>query len=132
MWTPVLIGTGFSLVAIPIWLGLYSSMGVEGFALASTLVITGYALAMLVAWGFDSGWVPVRQLAPSLLRGLFAAAVAAGVALSLLNAMFGNTELTTWGELGAALIGGVTALATFLAVAYALRSPELRELRRRG
>ena len=41
MWTPVLIGTVFSLIAIPIWLGLYSSLGVEGFALASTLVITG-------------------------------------------------------------------------------------------
>ena len=132
MWTPVLIGTGFSLVAVPIWLGLYSSMGVEGFALASTFVITGYALAMLVAWGFDSGWLAVRQLAPSLLRGLFAAAVAAGIALSLLDAVFGSAELTFWGELGAALVGGFTALATFLVVAYALRSPELRELRRRG
>ena len=132
MWTPVLIGTVFSLVAIPIWLGLYSSMGVEGFALASTLVITGYALAMLVAWGFDSGWAAVRRLAPSLLRGLVAAAAAIAVALPLTNALFGSGDLAFWGGLGAALVGGVTALATFLVVAYVLRSPELKELRRRA
>ncbi|HEX6220443.1 MAG TPA: murein biosynthesis integral membrane protein MurJ, partial [Acidimicrobiia bacterium] len=54
MWTPVLIGTAFSLIAIPVWLVLYDVMGVEGFALASTLVMVGYALGMLVAWGYDS------------------------------------------------------------------------------
>ncbi len=132
MWTPVIIGTAFSLVAIPVWLGLYSSIGVEGFALASTLIITGYALALLVAWGFDSGWAAVRQLAPSLLRGLFAAAVAAAVALPLTNALFGGDDLSFWGGLGSAVVGGVTAVAAFLVVAYALRSPELRELRRRA
>ena len=106
-------------------------MGVEGFALASTLVITGYALAMLVAWGFDSGWAAVRRLAPSLLRGLVAAGVAAVVALALMEALFGGGDLTTWAVLWSAIIGGVTALATFLVVAYLLRAPELRELRRR-
>jgi hypothetical protein len=106
-------------------------MGVEGFALASTLIISGYALAMLVAWGFDSGWVAVRRLAPSLLRGLVAATVAAAVALSLTSALFGDDELTLWGGLGWVVVGGVTALTTFLVVAYALRSPELKELRRR-
>ncbi len=131
MWTPVLIGTAFSLVAIPVWLGLYSSMGVEGFALASTLIITGYALAMLVAWGFDSGWAAVRRLAPSLLRGLVAAGVAAVVALALMEALFGSGDLTTWAVLWSAIIGGVTALATFLVVASLLRAPELRDLRRR-
>jgi len=131
MWTPVIIGTAFSLVAIPVWLGLYSSLGVEGFALASTLIITGYALAMLVAWGFDSGWAAVRRLVPSVLRGLFAAAVAAAVALPLTTALFGGGDLTFLSGLGSAVVGGITALATFLVVAYALRSPELRELRRR-
>jgi len=131
MWTPVLIGTVFSLVAIPIWLGLYSSLGVEGFALASTLTITGYALAMLIAWGFDSGWAAVKRLAPSLLRGLLAAAVAALVALPLTTALFGGGDLSFWAGLGSVMVGGLTALAAFSAVAYLLRSPELRELRRR-
>ena len=86
---------------------------------------------MLVAWGFDSGWAAVRQLTPSLLRGLVSAGVAAAVALALMDALFGGDALTTWAVLWSAIIGGVTALAAFLVVAYALRSPELRELRRR-
>lgn len=130
MWTPVLIGTAFSLVAIPTWLGLYSALGVEGFALASTLVVTGYAIGMLIAWGFDAGWDAVGQLVPSLLRGLAAAAVAVMVSLPLVNTLFAD-DLTFWAGLGAAVLGGLTALAAFLGVALLLRSPELRKIRRR-
>ena len=132
MWTVVLIGTGFSLAAIPTWLLLYDAMGVEGFALASTLVVSGYALGMLVAWGLDSGWAAVRELAPSLLRGLVAASVAAWVSLPLVSALFGNGDLSVWAGLGAAAVGGLTALAAFLVVSLLLRAPELGELRRRG
>ncbi len=131
MWTVVLIGTGFTMAAIPTWLLLYDSMGVEGFALASTLVVTGYALGMLVAWGFDSGWQAVRDLAPSLARGVIAAAVAALVSLPLMGALFGDGDLTVWAGLGSAVVGGLTALAAFLGVAALLRAPELAELRRR-
>lgn len=131
MWTVVLIGTGFTVVAIPAWLLLYDAMGVEGFALASTLVVSGYALGMLVAWGFDSGWAAVRELAPSLARGGVAAAVAALVSLPLVSALFGDGDLSIWAGLGSALVGGLTALAAFLAVAALLRAPELGELRRR-
>lgn len=130
MWTPVLIGTVFTLIAIPSWLGLYSLYGVKGFALASTLVVTGYALGMLVAWGYDAGWSAVRQLVPSLIRGLVAAAAAALVSLPLVNALFAE-ELTFWMGLGAALVGGLTTLAAFLGIALFLRSPELREITRR-
>lgn len=128
MWTPVLIGTGWTLLAIPIWLGLYSAYGVKGFATASALVMTGYALAMLAAWGTDSGWEPVRRLLPSFGRGLLAAGVAAAVALPLTNAIFGDGDLTVLQGLGSAAVGGLTALAAFLVVAYLLRSPELRDL----
>jgi putative peptidoglycan lipid II flippase len=131
MWTPVLIGTAFSVIAIPTWLGLYSKLGVEGFALASTLVVTGYAVGMLVAWGFDAGWEAVGQLAPSLLRALFAAAVAVLVSLPLVNTLFAD-DLTFWTGLGAVVLGGLTTLAVFLGVALLLRSPELSEIRRRG
>jgi putative peptidoglycan lipid II flippase len=132
MWTVVLIGTGFTVAAIPTWLLLYDSMGVEGFALASTLVVTGYAVGMLLAWGFDSGWSAVRDLAPSVARGVIAAVVAALVSLPLVEALFGEGDLTVWAGLGAAVVGGLTALAAFLAAAVLLRAPELGELRRRG
>lgn len=132
MWTVVLIGTGFSVVAIPTWLLLYDALGVKGFALASTLVVSGYALGMLVAWGFDSGWAAVAKLAPSLLRGAVAAAAATLVSLPLVDALFGSEELSIWAGLGAAVAGGLTTVAAFLLVSLLLRAPELAELRRRA
>lgn len=128
MWTPVLIGTVFTAVAVPAWLGLYSVMGVDGFALASTLVMTGYAIAMVVAWGFDSGWAAVRRAVPSLGRSVIAAAAAAALALPLVDALFGGSALTVAESLGAVALGGTTVLAAFLGVALLLRSPELAEM----
>jgi putative peptidoglycan lipid II flippase len=133
MWTPVLIGTFFTLVAIPAWLWGYQELGVEGFALASSLVVTAYAIGLLLAWGYDSGWEAVRRLIPSAGRGIVAAAAAVLVALPLQRSIFGEVgELTIWTGLGAGLVGGLTALATFLAVAYLLRAPELKEITRRS
>jgi putative peptidoglycan lipid II flippase len=132
MWRVVLIGTAGTLVAIPVWLGLYETMGVEGFALASTLVMTGYAIALLVAWGLDAGWEPVRALVPSLLRGLIAAAVAALLAYPLVRVLFDEEGLSLLGGLAAAALGGLTTVAAFLAVSYLLRAPELRDLLKRG
>ncbi len=128
MWTPVVIGTIGTLIAVPLWFGLYQSMGVEGFALASTIVMTAYALALVAAWGRDSGWSPVRKLLPSFARGVVSAAVAALVAAPLVNRLFDQGDLTVLGSLGAAAIGGITALAAFILVAYLLRAPELKEL----
>jgi putative peptidoglycan lipid II flippase len=132
MWTPVLIGTIGSLLAVPVWLGLHGAMGVNGFALASTLTISVYALALLVAWGLDSGWDAVRKLVPSLARGLLAAAIGALAGRPLVNVILGDSDVTVGRALGAGATGAVTALAGFLVVAYLLKSPELAQLRRRG
>jgi putative peptidoglycan lipid II flippase len=131
MWTPVLIGTAFSVAAIPAWLGLYELMGVEGFALASTLVMVGYALGMLIAWGFDSGWKAVGRLAPAFVRGMFSAAVAGGLGLVLVDRLLPDGEISIWSALGIGLAGGLTTLAAFLAVSALLRAPEMRELLKR-
>jgi putative peptidoglycan lipid II flippase len=131
MWTPVLIGTVFTLVAIPVWLGLYDAMGVEGFALASTIVMIGYALGLLVAWGFDSGWGAVRLLAPAFARAMISAAVAGGLGFLLVDALIGVGEITIWSGLGVALVGGVTTLAAFLGISLLMRSPEMREVLKR-
>ena len=131
MWRVVLIGTVGTVVAIPLWLGLYDSMGVEGFALASTLVMTAYAVALLIAWGIDAGWAPVRALVPSLLRGLIAASLAALAAYPLVQALF-DDELSLLEGLAAAALGGVTTVAVFLGVSWLLRAPELRDLMRRA
>lgn len=131
MWRVVLIGTIGTLIAIPVWLGLYSAMGIEGFALASTLVMTAYAVALLVAWGLDSGWSPVRSLVPSILRGLIAAGVAAVVAYPIVSSIFDGESIDLWEAIAAAAVGGLTTIAVFLGVSYLLRAPELRDLMRR-
>ncbi len=132
MWTPVLIGTVGSLIAIPIWLGLYQAIGVEGFAAASAVVMTGYACALLVAWGVDSGWDPVQKVAISSLRALLSAGIAVAVALPLVNALFGGSELSVFEGLVMAVIGGGTVLAVFLVASFLLRAPELSEIRKRS
>ncbi|HSM44920.1 MAG TPA: lipid II flippase MurJ, partial [Acidimicrobiia bacterium] len=131
MWTPVIVGTAFSIVAVPTWWALYQAMGVNGLALASTLVMIGYALGLLVAWGYDSGWDPVRRLAPVFLRSMVSAGVAAAVGLLVADAMVGDDPLTILGALGVAVVAGITTLAAFLGVSALLRSPEMAEVLRR-
>jgi putative peptidoglycan lipid II flippase len=131
MWTPVLIGTAETALAIPIWLFLYRAIGVEGFALASVVVMTLYAIALLVAWGVDSGWNTVGSVAFSSLRALLSAGVAIAIALPLTNALFGAEELSVIEGIVMALVGAVTALAGFLIASLLLRAPELGEIRRR-
>lgn len=131
MWTPVLIGTLFTVIAIPTWQGLYTAMGVEGFALASTLVISGYALGLLTAWGFDSGWHAVRDLTPTFLRGLLAAGAAVAVALPLVTVLVGDGDLPVWRGLGSAILGGLTVLGVFVGVSVLLRILDMRDLIKR-
>ncbi|HZD22331.1 MAG TPA: lipid II flippase MurJ, partial [Acidimicrobiia bacterium] len=111
MWTPVLVGTAFTLVAIPVWLGLFDVMGVEGFALASTLVMIGYALGMLAAWGYDSGWEAVQQLAPAFARGMFSAAVAGGLGWLVVTRFLPAGDISVVSALWIGLVGGLTTLA---------------------
>ncbi len=130
MWTPVLIGTGFTLVAVPAWLWLYDLMGIEGFALASTAVMVAYALGMLVAWGFDSGWAAVGRLAPAFLRSMVAAAIAGGIGLLVVNTML-DDEISVLSAIVVSLVAGTATLAIFLATSLLFRSPEMREVLRR-
>jgi putative peptidoglycan lipid II flippase len=128
MWTPVLVGTLFTLVAIPTWLGLYQVYGIEGYALASTVIMIAYSLGMLVAWGYDSGWGPVRRLLPAFLRAMLSAGVAAGMGLLVVDAVMGDDPMTVLAGLGVGLLGAVTTLAAFLGVSALMRSPEMSEV----
>lgn len=132
MWVPVGIGTAATVVAIPTWLLLYNRFGVEGFALASTLVMTAYALGLLVAWGGDAGWDAVRRVAPSLARGLVAAGAAAAAGIPVVRAVTPDANPGFVASAGVAALGAAATLAAFLAVSWILRAPELGALRNRG
>ncbi len=131
MWVPVVIGTIFTVAAIPLWLSLYSSRGVEGFALASTATMVAYALSMLLAWGSDSGWGAVRALTPAFVKGLVAAAVAGAVGTPIVGALTPDGTLSFVTAVGVAVAGSVITLALFVGVSAVLRSRELREVMRR-
>ena len=131
MWVPVVIGTIFTLAAIPLWLSLHDSRGVEGFALASTATMVAYAVSMLLAWGSDSGWGAVRALAPAFVKGLVAAAVAGAVGTPIVRALTPDGTLSFVTAVGVAVAGGVITLVLFAGVSAVLRSRELREVTRR-
>lgn len=131
MWTPVIIGTIFTALAIPVWLGLYALFDINGFAMASSLVMTGYALGMTIAWGRDSGWDSARRLLPSFARGVIAATVASVAGWPVVSSLFGEEELSILSGIGSATIGGITVIAAFLLVSHILRSPELADITRR-
>jgi len=50
MWTPVLVGTGVTLVAVPLYVVMTRSFGIEGVALASVLVLSLYAGVLALLW----------------------------------------------------------------------------------
>lgn len=56
MWTPVVIGTGATLAAVPIYWALQRGFGLRGVAVASTVVLTLYAATLAYRWyGADDG-----------------------------------------------------------------------------
>jgi putative peptidoglycan lipid II flippase len=50
MWTPVVIGTAATVVAIPLFFGLQGQFGLEGVALASTVALGAYTAALAATW----------------------------------------------------------------------------------
>lgn len=50
MWTPVVVGTVVTIVAIPTYAVMADRFGIEGVALASTLLLGLYTLVLMVIW----------------------------------------------------------------------------------
>ncbi len=50
MWTPVIIGTAATIVAVPLFFGLEGRFGLEGVALASTAALGAYTAALAAYW----------------------------------------------------------------------------------
>ena len=132
MWLPVGIGTVFAIIAIPTWLGLYRIWDIRGFAVASVIVMIGYSLTLLVAWGYDSGWPAVKELFPSFWKGMVAAGLAGVIGVPIVDAMGGSADLTVLGALGVGLVGLLVSAGIFATVSLFLKSRELTELTRRG
>lgn len=78
MWLPVIVGTGATVIALPLALWFLELGGVSGLAVASALVMWLYALALVVVWAWARAdrWQPLASL---LVRALIPTAAAAWV-----------------------------------------------------
>lgn len=74
MWAPVVIGTAATVTVFPIYWVLQDRVGVDGLALASSIAITLYTVALGVEWYRRTGW---EHLTPVLVTGAKAAVPAA-------------------------------------------------------
>ena len=50
MWVPVIAGTAWSVIAIPLFLVGFREGGITGVAVASSIAITGHALTLALLW----------------------------------------------------------------------------------
>ncbi len=139
MWTPVVLGTVASVLAVPLFIALQERYGLVGVAAASSMVLTLYTVALGVAWYRsvgDPGRVKAMLAAPvrSLPLVVIGSLVAYGIGWAVASALGDGW----W----AALIAVVAGTAGFVAVALAggavlhdrfgARAGDRRPRRRRG
>lgn len=110
MWSPVVIGTLSTAAAVPIYWVLQRVMEVDGLALASTIAITIYTIALAVVWYRRTGWEHAGPVATTALRATPAAAVGALAAWYLAETIL-DAGTGFWFDAGAVIAGGVAVLA---------------------
>ncbi len=130
MWVPVLAGTAWTVLAIPIFMAAFDRYEVVGLAAASSIAVTGYTLTLAALWrrrhsgaGLGTAWLTaLRSLAAAGLAGVAGWVAADGVT---------GARLPTLGEgIAALIVGGLVTVVVYLGSARLLREPELSLLRR--
>jgi putative peptidoglycan lipid II flippase len=114
MWTPVIVGTIVTVVAVPLYFMLESRLGAEGVALASVLSLSTYTAALAVIWyrpadtrsGLRSVLSSVGRSIPLAIPASFASA---GVSWAIATGITGAPWIAALAGLivGAAVYAGV-------------------------
>ena len=124
MWTPVLIGTAVTIVLVPLLFLSVDRYGAPGVASMSTLGVAAYTIAIATAWHRRGSREEGRTLIASLARTVTASMAAAFTAGGVIAAgVILGTSL-----LGTSTLAGLVGIATYLAVAKAVKMSELDPL----
>jgi putative peptidoglycan lipid II flippase len=111
MWAPVLVGTLSTAAAVPIYWALYRSMGVDGLALASTLSILLYTVALAILWYGRTGWEYAAPVALAAMRALPVAALAGFASWGAAEWVLSRFSMNGFGPAVVAVaVGGVVLL----------------------
>jgi len=131
MWSPMWVGTGVALAAIPVYLWLGHVLGIAGLALAGGAAISANALATLWLARVRHGAPALVPLAVTLVRSLAGAAPAAAAALVAARAVAPLAPGGTPGALLECAAGGIAFAAVGLPLAYWLGDAPTRAALRR-
>ena len=120
MWTPVIVGTVTTAIAIPLYLLLADEFGIRGVALASVLSLLAYTGALALLWyrGAD-GHARLRQVLGTAGRAIPPTVLGAAAAFLIGWAVMTNLPgQTTIVSVAAVLLG----TAVFAGIAFSLGS----------
>ncbi|HEX5721275.1 MAG TPA: murein biosynthesis integral membrane protein MurJ [Acidimicrobiia bacterium] len=122
MWLPVLVGTAATAGAIPLSLMMFEASGVAGLAIASSIVMWLYTIALTAIWAYrrPDRW---RPLAATLGRTLPLALAAAGLIRVL------NGAVAAPGTLAALFMTAVSLVVLIAVFAVGGRPLRLEESR---
>ena len=128
MWVPVIAGTSWTVVAIPLFLFGFRMGGVPGVAVASSVAITGHALTLAWLWrrfhtseGLEGALRAAVQVAVSAVVAAFVGRLAA-------DAIAGGGIPGLGSAVAATLTGLAVVAVVYLTVALLVGSPEARSV----
>ena len=128
MWTPVVVGTVATVLALPTYWVMQRQFGLEGVAAASVIALGAYTAALMTIWYRDPEH---KERAGSILEGAGRAlplavggGAAAWVIARILESSLGTSFLASLATL---LGGGITYVAVALALALGLHGLTSRQ-----
>jgi putative peptidoglycan lipid II flippase len=116
MWTPVLVGTAATVLAVPVYIILKELLDIRGIALASTVSIAGYTVVLGAIWLDRTGTHVLAGLAQTVGRALVPAVVAGGAAW-LMSFVVADVAAGFTGSVLQVVAGGLAAGTVFLGLA---------------
>ncbi len=120
MWTPALVGTGATILALPLYWALQDAFDVSGLALASTLALAVYTGVLAFIWHRSTGLDLLRPIAMSAGRALPLAVAGGGVAWGVSEAVISGVGAGAGGALAALVVGGMSFIAVVLLLVHVL------------